>query len=886
MTFDDPGLLAEFVTESLEHLADVESQLLEIESGGADIDVDLVNTVFRAVHSIKGVAGFMGLVKVNTLSHHLENVLGKIRNQELVPNAGNVDVMLRSADVLRNMINDVENSNDVDVSGFVQELDAIEKGATSSQAPSTPESVAAECDSSAEPESCNTDDQTTSAESTTQVAASGPPSAKAPKLNVESSVRVPVGVLDQLMNLAGELVLGRNQLLQNLQNTEQNTMQSVASRLDHVTSELQDAIMRTRMQPIGNVFNKFPRVIRDLSAKLGKKCSVSLEGQDVDVDKTIIEAIGDPLAHMIRNSIDHGIESPETRKAAGKHEEGHVTLRAYHQAGKLRIDVIDDGKGIDGKRLKQSALDKGIISEERAERMSEREAVWLIFHPGFSTAEKLSDVSGRGVGMDVVRTNIEKIGGQIDIESQVGKGTKVGITLPLTLAIIPTMLVTCQSRRFAIPQINIVELVRIRQQDLATSIQTVKNSQLLRLRDSLLPLVDLDEAIGLPKREEESGSSLTRRYILVVESGHLRYGLTVDGIVDSEEIVVKPLGRHLRDCQCLAGAAILGDGQIAPILDITGIATIRELAVSESDQTESTNEHDHGDFRERHSMLLLSNSPSEFFAVPMSMIARIEQIKKTRIEDLGGQKILKYQGTTLPLLMLDRHIEGVSAIDSDTLHVVIFSMSDREVGLVVNQIHDICDVSSDFDGTTFRQNGVSGSFMEQDHVVRLLDLYELTQVAYPNIFARHAIIDAEECPPKILLAEDSLFFRNKATEYLESLACEVTACEDGKKAWDVLNEHPDEFDLLLTDIEMPRINGLELTRRVRASDRWNDLPIIALTSLSSEEDRQRGLEAGVDDYQVKIDREKVVSAVNRLLKRKSDRRPDESNQLTEEPCLV
>ncbi|MDP6444623.1 MAG: chemotaxis protein CheA, partial [Pirellulaceae bacterium] len=470
MTFDDPGLVAEFVVESNEHLADVENQLLTIESNGANVDVDLVNTVFRAVHSIKGVAGFLGLTSINNLAHSLENVLNQMRNLELAPTSENVDVMLRAADMLRNMINDVENSNDVDVSALVVELDAVSANEPT-PAPAVVESAAAESTAPAESattdEPAETDEPAATAETPavppaveTPAAEPAPATAETPpaptkavakehpadskavsKPAVESSIRVPVSVLDSLMNLAGELVLGRNQLMQTVTSLDKSGLEGVASRLDQVTSEMQEAIMQTRMQPIGTVFSRFTRVVRDLSNKLQKKCDLIIEGKEVEVDKSIIEAIGDPLTHLIRNSVDHGIEIPDERAQSSKTETGTIQLRAYHKAGKVRIDIQDDGRGINSAQLKEKAVTKGLITAEQAEQMGEREAVRLIFHPGFSTAAAVSDVSGRGVGMDVVRTNIERLGGAVDVETGIGVGTTVKVTLPLTLAIIPSLIV-------------------------------------------------------------------------------------------------------------------------------------------------------------------------------------------------------------------------------------------------------------------------------------------------------------------------------------------------------------------------------------------------------------------------------------------------------------
>ncbi|PQO33197.1 hybrid sensor histidine kinase/response regulator [Blastopirellula marina] len=887
MPFDDPALLAEFVTESREHLADVEGQLLEIEANGANIDVDLVNKVFRAIHSIKGAAGFMGLVRVNELAHALENVLGKMRTKELTPNSQIVDVMLKGADALSGLINDIENSNAVDVSAHVILLNEIFEGDgaySSAQASTDHQSDDSDAivDKIAAPS--ETADKSLPADEPLKETAVAQRSQATSQ--VESSIRVQVGVLDRLMNLAGELVLGRNQLLQTVNNADGTSMQAVAARLDQVTSELQEAIMQTRMQPIGNVFNKFPRVVRDLSAKLGKQCNVVMEGGEVEVDKTIIEAIGDPLTHMVRNSVDHGIEMPEKRMSTQKEPAGTVTLRAYHQAGKVRIDICDDGGGIDTNRLKEKAVSKGIITAERASQMSDREAVWLIFHPGFSTAEKISDVSGRGVGMDVVRTNIEKIGGSVDIESTLGQGTSVQITLPLTLAIIPSMLIRSCNRRFAIPQVNIVELVRVRASESSQRISRVKGARVLRLRGSLLPLVDLDQAMNFADAKEKSDSEGARQ-IVVVESGQFRYGLIVDEIDDSEEIVVKPLGRHLKSCGCLAGATILGDGHVAPILDVSGIAAKTDLRSHEQENNKEHHQDDASLASERQSLLMFTNAPTEQFAVPMSLISRIERIRTEQIDTVGGQELLQYRGTSLPLLTIEAHIKAQPRPAMDYVHVVVFQIHGREVGLIAAELNDIREVAAEIDGNTFREPGIAGSIVVDDKTIRIVDLYELAFSAHPKWFAEKPKVTVdEESPFQILLAEDSSFFRKQAKDYLESEGFSIIEAEDGAQAWELLKSGEYKVDLVITDIEMPFMNGFELTRTIKSNSDTCHLPVIALTSLASDEDQRRGVEAGVDDYQIKMDRERVMSAVWRLLSpKKTNRKGSHSKPEVLEGCL-
>ncbi len=914
MPFDDPELVAEFITESREHLADVEGQFLEIEAGGANINVDLVNTVFRAIHSIKGAAGFLGLTTVNRLAHSLENVLGKMRNRELAPTPAIVDVMLKAADALTKLINDVDASNSADVSAHTTLLDQIFAGefadGEGAAAPSVaPESVelqpaAAEAPVVAEP-STEAPSTPKAAKAEAPVAgAAAPESAAIPAAAstknsssaaqhgaaavVENSIRVQVGVLDCLMNLAGELVLGRNQLMQTISVDGHAGIEAVAARLDQVTTELQEAIMRTRMQPIGAVFSKFPRVVRDLSAKLGKQCEVVMDGKDVEVDKTILEAIGDPLTHLVRNSIDHGVEQPDVRAAAGKEIVGTVQLRAYHQAGKVRIDVADDGGGINPSKLKQKAVEKGVITADQASRMGDREATRLIFHPGFSTAEKITDVSGRGVGMDVVRTNIEKLGGTVDIDSLPGKGTTIQITLPLTLAIIPSLIIRAREDCFAVPQVNVLELVRIRANESQVHISRVKDAEVLRLRGELLPLVRLDEVLGLPVDAQATPESPVS--VIVIESGSRRYGLVVDEIVDSEEIVVKPLGRHVKSCNCLAGATILGDGRVALILDAAGIAASAELAEpqsrDEAAEVESKLKQTSG--QDPQDLLLFSTTPTDRFAVPMSLVTRLERVQAENIKVVGGRPLLQYRGSSLPLLRLEDYIKTQPSQEMDRYFVVVFRAAKREAGLLVPHLDDIRQLTPEIDAQTFRERGVAGAFVVNGVTMRMIDVVDLAELAHPEWFAAQEEQESNEGEaPLVLVAEDSSFFRKQVCDFMTSKGFQVVGCEDGAKAWEFLTGEPHDVQLIITDVEMPNMNGFELCQRIKQHAQLRSLPVIALTSLASEADVARGRDAGIDDYQVKMDREQVMDAVTRLLPRQTKKvtrsRPAGREQAS--PCL-
>lgn len=981
MTDNSSDLINDFVVESLEGLAEVESDLLAIEAAGDDLDTDLVNKVFRAVHSIKGASGFLGLGVIGDLSHNLENVLSLLRNGELTPTSDRVEVMLAAADELQSLIESVDSSNEVDVTShtaalkkiidgeaeaepvaeqqpntdvvqppgesteasvetkhtfrltfdtkaddeirrdpadFLQRLQdmgqiqdcSVDMNALTEQSIDVPDKLTITIETILEEVTLQTflqlpDDgieevttdraiqsdapepapvavvapvmespvivepvsPTPSSTSTPATPSPASETKKSARPAVESSIRVPVNVLNRLMNLAGELVLGRNQLLQTVGTNDSRALDSVATRISQVTSELQEAVMQTRLQPIGNVFNKFNRIVRDLSSKLGKQCQLTVEGQDVELDKTIIEAIGDPLTHLIRNSVDHGIELPEQREAAGKKVVGSIGLNAFHQEGKVNIVIQDDGKGIDANMLRRKAVEKGIMTEKQAAQLSEQEAVKLIFHPGFSTAEKISDVSGRGVGMDVVRTNFEKLGGIIDVDTIVGKGTTITIRLPLTLAIIPSLIISAGQNRFAIPQDSIAELVRVREDEYDSRVETVQGAELLRLRGSLLPLARLPKAEGAETDESDSRNL----NVIVVTTGTMQFGLVVDELHDTEEIVVKPLGRHVKNVRWLAGATILGDGKVALILDVAGLAANQKISIPESaakndDQT-ATVADEHID------VLLLNNHPEEQFAVPMHLVSRIEQIQTGQIENLADQEVLQYRGGTLPLISLEKHIKAKPRHESERLFVVVCSIGEKEVGLIAPTIHDTCKLSSNLDMSTFNDTGILGSTIVGGQTTRLLEISELAKKAYPKSFANSTPVKHGENDEKIIvLAEDSGFFRSKLKQFMEEEGWTVEDFADGQAAWEFIQSGEEPIDLVLTDIEMPHMNGFDLCANIRSLAGKDHLPIIAVTSLADDESMARSKRVGMTRHLVKLDREQLVSTLSEYLRPKGRKR--------------
>ena len=677
----------------------------------------------------------------------------------------------------------------------------------------------------------------------------------------ETSLRVNVELLDDLMTFAGELVLTRNQLMQEVAARDTQGVEASTHRLDQVTTELQEAIVSTRMQPVGSVFSKFRRIVRDLARDLGKEVELHIEGEDVELDKTIIEALGDPLTHLVRNSMDHGIESPEKRRQLGKSLPARLALRARHEAGQVLVEVADDGAGIDVERIRAKALSSGVVEQVRLDAMSDQDALQLIFGAGFSTAETVTGMSGRGVGMDVVHTNLTNLGGVVDINTEVGAGTTIRVALPLTLAIIPSLLVELAAERFAIPQVNIVELVRVAAKHKAERIQCIGEAHVLLLRGRLLPLIYLRTILGVGG-EEKATAPDGATHVAVLRAGDNHFGLVVDEVRDSREIVVKPLDKFIKECVIYAGGTILGDGSVALILDVMGLSQ-QLTSVEASAGLNRTEELEPETRSDSHNLLLVHNAPGEQFAVPMSLVSRIEAISRDQIEVFGGRPCMQYRGGHLILFSLSQAAETENLPKLDELFVVVFRAAGAEVGLLVSAVVDIITEAVEIAERGFRQAGVSGSTIIGGKTTLVVDLYGLVRHVDPDWMAR---VDAEvKGDATVLLAEDTPFFRQQMRRCLEEAGYQLLVAEDGAQAFEILQQRYADIDVVVTDVEMPHMDGLELTRAIRRDDRLRDLPVITVTSLSDDDDRQRGLDAGVDEYLLKLDQEQLLQTVRRFV---------------------
>ncbi len=744
----DPAMdeaIGEFLIESDDNLSQVERDLVELEGTPDD---NTLSSIFRAIHTIKGTCAFLGYSKLESLAHTGETLLSLIRDGELDLTPPRTSALLTMVDAIRQMLASIETNKHDGSDDYVQlkaQLTALLKedgGLASLPVPSTSESSAVNPSPpqsqtvdplpvQSEPSISSGVSAQTSPESVSTVAKNETKSpiqdSKGPSA-ADSSIRVDVSLLDKLMNMVGELVLTRNQILQCSGTQEDAGLLASSQRLSLITSELQEGIMKTRMQQIGNVWSKFPRVVRDLSLSCGKEIRLEMEGKETELDKTLIEAIKDPLTHLVRNSVDHGVEPPDIREQHGKPREGVLLLRAYHEGGQVNIEITDDGGGINAQRVAEIAVKRGVVTQEQISRMQERELLTLIFLPGFSTAAKVTNVSGRGVGMDVVRTNIEKIGGTIDISTKLGEGTTFKLKVPLTLAIIPALIVTSGGERFAIPQVSLLELVRLEGSAIKKSIEDIHGAPICRLRGNLLPLVHLNKVVQLPPSTLLADDESEVINIVVLQADGARFGLVVDEINDTEEIVVKPLSKQLKGIPVLAGATIMGDGRVALILDVMGLAKRVGLAIEGGEHTHAdhlgVNSESSGS---RKSLLLIQVGDSGQVAIPLGMVARLEEIPLSTLETAGEQEVIQYRQEILPVIRLSSVLTTYGQSQSseqETLQLVVISQGHRQVGLAVDRIVDIVEEEVKAQ-TKSNQPGILCSAIVQERVTDLLDVEEV-----------------------------------------------------------------------------------------------------------------------------------------------------------------
>jgi len=884
-------LLREFLTETSESLDTVDNQLVRFEQ--EPNNAKILDNIFRLVHTIKGTCGFLGLPRLEALAHAGETLMGKFRDGMPVT-AEAVTLILSSIDRIKEILAGLEASeaepegNDRDL---IDQLEAmVERGVaamTASPVAAAPEPLAP-APAAASPTTRGTLVQQTleralrpgevsldelerafretpidaaPQEATAagkEAKAFRKPSAGAAETDASDgdrianqSIRVNVDTLEHLMTMVSELVLTRNQLLEISRRNEDTEFKVPLQRLSNVTAELQEGVMKTRMQPIGNAWQKLPRIVRDLSGELGKQIELEMHGADTELDRQVLDLIKDPLTHMVRNSADHGLETPAERAAAGKPEQGTIRLSAYHEGGHIIICIADNGRGLNTERIKAKALANGLVSEAELEKMSEALIHKFIFAPGFSTAAQVTSVSGRGVGMDVVRTNIDQIGGTIDIKSVSGEGCAVTIKIPLTLAIVSALIVEAGGDRFAIPQLSVVELVRARANS-EHRIERIKDTAVLRLRSKLLPLMHLKKLL---KIDDGSSTDPENGFIVVTQVGSQTFGIVVDSVFHTEEIVVKPMSTKLRHIDMFSGNTILGDGAVIMIIDPNGIAKALGASGAAAQQLADENATHHtGSGEQATSLLVFRAGNVQPKAVPLALVTRLEEIAVDKIELSNGRYMVQYRDQLMPLVQM----EGVNLQSSGTQPILVFADDGRSMGLVVDEIIDIVEERLNIE-VAGSHAGILGSAVIKGQATEVIDVGHFLPMAFADWFSRKEMRPSVGAQA-VLLVDDSAFFRNMLAPVLKAAGYRVRVAAGAQEGLVALRSGQ-SFDVVLTDIEMPEMNGFEFAETIRADQHLSQIPIIGLSALVSPAAIERGRIAGFHDYVAKFDRPGLIAAL-------------------------
>ena len=739
---EQDGLLNDFLVETKEGLDHLDAELLALESSPEDRD--LINAIFRRLHTIKGVCGFLDFHKLESVTHAGETLLGELRSETLKVNDKIVTLLLTLCDAIRTIVSSIEETKREGDGCFDTLVADLLAAAKSPETSSDTKELSLDEQFEMLLAQREAEEELQAAASSNGVANTVPPQPQAPVVaepvhasapqaeyqetqtktgGQETSLRVDVDLLDHLMNLAGELVLARNQILQSTKGMDDVNFRAITQRLNLVTSELQEGVMKTRMQPINTVWSKFPRVVRDLSLTCKKQVRLEMYGKETELDKTLIEAIKDPLTHIVRNSIDHGIELPDARVAKGKSAEGCITMRASQEGGYVIIEIIDDGGGLNTEKIRERALQRGLISREKAQAMSEQEVHRLIFAPGFSTADTITNLSGRGVGMDVVKSSVEKIGGHVDITSHAGEGSSIRLKIPLTLAIIPALLLSCSGQKFAVPQSAITELVQLGASQKVGSLSWIGNYPFYKLRGDLLPLLFLSKQLKFSSQADMADED---KVIVVIDIDGSRFGVVVDAVHDTEEIVVKPLGRQLGNLPIYAGATILGDGQIALIIDPVVLGREANIEQQEAAIAQAASGSTAAIVSESEQLLIVQVTAEERAAIPLNKVRRLEEFPLRDIERVGSSSVVQYRGTILQLVDVAACV-STSGERWSGGHVVVVGSGASLVGL---QVQAILDVTTQLTAVkpVHGKPGLTSYGVIQGKVIALLDVDYLVRL--------------------------------------------------------------------------------------------------------------------------------------------------------------
>lgn len=824
-------LLREFLVETLESVDIVDSELVRFERNPTDREA--LDKIFRLMHTVKGACGFLGLSRLEMLTHAGETVLGMFRDESLDVTRGSVSLILQTIDRIKMIL------------AAIAETGAEPAGDDSDLIEGLEEVVADPADSSCEPSDGDVDKPLAIGETDAEAHTGAQGPTADPSVQ---SVRVSLTLLERMMTLVGELVLTRNQLLQMMRFDGAQEVQGALQRLSGVTAELQDSAMRTRMQPIGSAWAKLPRLVRDLADELGKTLKIDLSGAETELDRQILELMKDPLVHMVRNSADHGIELPEARRAAGKDECGHIWLKAYHEGGHITIEVRDDGRGLDVERIKAKAQEQGLASAAELERMSDAEIQKFIFHAGFSTAAQVTNLSGRGVGMDVVHANIQAIGGSIDVRSSPGMGSQFTIKIPLTLAIVPALIVEAGSERFALPQLAVAEIVRTGP-TADHRIELINKAPVLRLRGRLLPLVHLSKVLNL-SGEDLAGMMEREASIAVAEVGNRSFGVIVDRVHDSEEIVAKPVAPILREIGLFSGNTILGDGGVIMILDPNGLAgclardweldsQARIHAPIAANQDEETT-----------SLLVFRAGDSTPKAAPLALVSRLEEVDVTAIETGESGHLLQYRGRLMPIIPL----QGAALKAEGVQPVLVVGEGEESIGLAVDEIIDIVEDRLKIEVASDRV-GLIGTATVNGRATGIVDVGFYLSHAYGQYE-----LGQQTQEHRALLVDANSFFVNLLTPLLSSTGYSVTSVKSAADALR-LRDGGERFDVILSDAGIEGLDGASFADAVRAHGGWRDTRLVALARHAAEARAMHERLSGFDACVSQFDLDHVIKAV-------------------------
>ena len=839
-------IIAEFISENLDNLESIESDLLQL--AGEEGDDAIIQQIFRTMHSLKGTGGFFQLKTLVHLSHGCETMLSQIRNQELSITEEIVDLLLAATDRLKIMLHEDDLGEKTPIQDLLDNIDKQLSLGSSEPGPSEKPAVTRPVKS-----------KDLSSPSINQfqekvVKQSAPP----------KTIRLSVSVLDELLELIGDVVLGRNQMISHFQ------QDSSFLNLSQSITKLHKQVIQTRMQPIGTIFDKFNRIVRDCSKKAGKLISLHVEGSEIKLDRTLLENFTAPLTHLIRNSIDHGIESTDLRQINGKSRQGNIYLRAYHESGQIVIEVEDDGGGIDPEIIREKALSKGIIHQEAAESMDKQELIQLIYHPGFSTRDQVSELSGRGVGMDVVKSSFESLGCELAISTNLGQGTLFSARLPLSQAIvnssvISALIIGLGKYKLAIPQLAINEMIRLKPEERQNAIHKIDGETVLRLRDRIIPLISLKKVLNLWREEMAPAPEQGSKSFVIIRHKQHDFAIAVDQILATQEIVVKRLPQLLKQRSVFDGTTILNQGEISMILNINGIV---EEAGLKFEQTQS---HEKllsfalkASREEQQKFVIFSNAPGEFFALPMQLIDGVYKIQNQTIKQVGSREMIHLNGKNWELTRMEHSINMTPVTEQSGSSLVIIPDRNSSIAIPATSIVGHLNIHEELQIQAPDEPGLVGSIFHENRIIlipdvnQLLDRKKLDQALLPFLAGYES--------SKLLFIEDTVFYRFLVRNYFEAYGfSNIRQVNNGKEALEILRQNPDAFDLIISDLEMPVMDGWEFARSIRSDQRLRHLPLLALTGLDGEEVEHKCLQAGFDGVEIKIDKTKVLNRVTQLL---------------------